>query len=81
MNMTRTRRLTARFRVVADDGTEFAIEEFTEFLTVGPLSGPSETMAGGLEYRSGRRAVNLNDDGTFDVFVTSGPPPVRSRRA
>lgn len=79
MATKRSLRLTDRFRVVADDGSTYDVLEHTEFLTVQPLSGPSSTVAGLRRLTNGRHPVNLNDDGTYDVF-TGEMAPVRCRR-
>ena len=80
MTTRRSLRLTDRFRVVASDGTAYLVTEHTEFLTVELLNGTSITEPGMRQLRHGPHPVNLNDDGTYDVF-TGGMSPVRCRRA
>lgn len=79
MTTTREARTTDRFEVLSADGRRFAVEEVTTFVTVRPLSGPASEHAGMREYRNGRHPVNVNDDGTFEVFI-GGRTPVRCRR-
>ncbi len=79
MTVSRSTRHTDRFNVVSDDGQTFTIDEYTELLKIGDLSGKEEWQNGMRQLLNGRHPVNTNDDGTFDVF-TGGMDPVRCRR-
>jgi hypothetical protein len=61
-------RQTDRFQARADDGREYAIVEYTNFLQAGGTGGPTQ-VAGVRSYKTvDGTIVSGKDDGSFEIF-------------